>query len=148
MKSIPTDVSESVRRRNPHLYGGGKPDPAIRGAPQPKRIRQDPKPLMNKLEAAWLAQLETRFPGVMIWKQALKWRLGNGIFYKPDFAVFEVESLRYEMPSIFTCWEVKGPHAFRGGFENLKVAASLYPEVKWILVWKDNGEWKEQDVLP
>lgn len=113
-------------------------------AKQSKRIRQSSKPLLNKLEQEWYDTLRGKFPDVTIWKQALKWRIGNGIVYTPDFVAF----LYHDHHDGLTCWEVKGPHAFRGGFENLKVAASLYPEVRWVLVWKEAGVWREQEVLP
>ena len=109
-----------------------------------KRIRQDSKPLLNKLELNFYAWLLAKYPGVAIWKQALRWKLGNGIWYKPDFAAHFTQGAREGI----TCWEVKGPHAFRGGFENLKVAASLYPEVRWTLVWKKDGKWQRQEVMP
>jgi len=137
MKEIPQQVSESVRRRNPHLYGtafGGDyipPDP-----PKPRRIRQSTKPLMNKLEGEWLAFYGKWFP--VIYPQSIRFKLANGVWYKPDFIALK------EM----TCWEIKGPHAFRGGFENLKVAAHQYTEFKWVLCWKADGGWKEQVVLP
>ena len=39
-------------------------------------------------------------------------------------------------------YEVKGPKVFRGGFENLKVAARVHPWVKFYLVWEDGaGGW-------
>lgn len=113
-------------------------------APRKKRVRQDPKPLMNKLEAEWFQVLKT--PGFVkgrienLRAQSKRYRLGNGIWYKPDFT--GTVDLRE------TAWEVKGPHAFRGGFENLKVAASLYPEMIWVLVWKDGGQWQTQEILP
>lgn len=116
-----------------------------------KRIRQDAKPLMNKLESEWCEMLkrhavETGWEGghkgyvFNIRVQAKRYRLGNGIWYKPDFT--GTVDLRE------TAWEVKGPHAFRGGFENLKVAASAYPEIKWVLAWKEQGRWLTQEVLP
>lgn len=141
--------SESVRRLNPHLFGPSGPDVTAASMlkeidRQPKRIRQDSKPLLNKLEEQFLAVLELELPEhTTIWKQALRWRLGNGIWYKPDFAA----NLTHDHHG-FTCWEVKGPHAFRGGFENLKVAAGLYPEVAWWLVWKESGRWERQMVRP
>lgn len=105
----------------------------------PKRIRQSSKPLMNKLESQWCEVLRRGCaPGELL-IQALRFRLGNGIWYKPDFVIISCA---------ITAYEVKGPHSFRGGFENLKVAASLYPEVRWILVWKQDGKWQEQEVLP
>lgn len=114
----------------------------VKGAPQEaiigKRIRQGQKPLLNKLEAAWFEALKRTNPSAR--PQAMKFRLGNGIAYKPDFVDLTVRPV--------TCWEVKGPHAFRGGFENLKVAASLYQDVRWILVWRESGRWQQQEVLP
>lgn len=106
-----------------------------------KRIRQSTKPLLNKLEAEWFNVLTSRYsyhrsnPTLC---QSVRFKLGNGIWYKPDFFV----------PFIPEAFEVKGPHAFRGGLENLKVAAHQYPMIRWMLVWKENGEWKEQEVLP
>lgn len=101
-----------------------------------KRIRQSAKPLLNKLEQEWLDFYGKWFD--VVHAQDIRFKLANGIWYKPDFVCFKVS----------TCWEVKGPHAFRGGFENLKVAANKYPEFKWVLVWKEHGAWKEQHVLP
>jgi len=133
--------------RNPHLYGVN-PSPKevatihkkIR-AVTPKRIRQDSKPLMNKLETEALAHLKAELSNPIILIQAIRFKLGNGIWYKPDFFIFELNKP--------TAYEVKGPHAFRGGFENLKVAASLYPEIRWGLVWKEKtGQWVGQTVLP
>lgn len=105
-----------------------------------QRIRQSSKPLLNKLETEWYHILKSSYsPDVPVFSQAIRFRLGNGIWYKPDFMVFG--------NSKFYGYEVKGPHAFRGGFENLKVCANLYREIKWYLVWKEDGEWKEQEVL-
>lgn len=110
-----------------------------------QRIHQDNKPLLNALETEWMHWLQGAFPGAVIYKQALRWKLGNGIWYKPDFAAL-VSDIPTE-PLRMTCWEVKGPHAYRGGLENLKVAAGLYPEVCWILAWKDDvGLWQVQKV--
>ena len=149
MKEVPQQVSESVRRRNPHLYSAR--DVATIGfqllaqsaqPPNPlKRIRQSAKPLMNKLEQEWFDYLKATFPLRQFYPQTTRFKLGNGIWYKPDVTCPYFDG-------VFTCWEVKGPKAFRGGFENLKVAAAKYPEFKWILVWKDNGQWREQAVLP
>ena len=102
-----------------------------------KRIRQSSKPLMNGLESEYFQILQADYRNVR--PQAMRFKLGNGIWYKPDFT--------YTHNMMLTCVEVKGPHAFRGGFENLKVAAGLYPEFNWLLVWKQDGVWKEQKVL-
>ena len=112
-----------------------------------KRVRQSAKPLMNKLETEWLNIIKDRspnYPPIRI--QSLRFRLSRSSWYKPDF--FAALWPTPDGPAKATAWEVKGPHAFRGGLENLKMAASLYPEVRWLLVWKESGSWKEQEILP
>lgn len=144
MNQIPTQVSKSVRKRNPHLYGG--PDflkdlaePLIYDKPA-KRIRQSSKPVLNKLEQEWFEWLLRCYSTEIVFPQAIRFKLGNGIWYKPDFVTFG--------PLGVCAFEVKGPFSHRGGFENLKVAASKYTKITWTLVWKEQGQWKEQIVLP
>ena len=121
--------------RNPHLYG------ELYMKPNAKRLRQSSKPLVNELEREWLSLICNGDRCHSIKAQAIRFRLGNGIWYKPDFTGYQDGQL--------TAWEVKGPHAFRGGFENLKVAAATFLEWQWILVWKDDkGCWQHQMVLP
>lgn len=105
-----------------------------------KRIRQSAKPLLNKLETEFKEWYE-RTTDYTVMCQAMRFRLGNSIWYKPDFTHLNAFGS-------LTCIEVKGPHAFRGGFENLKVAAGLYPQFAWKLWWKENGVWTRQDILP
>ena len=147
MKEIPQQVSESVRRRNPHLYSVILEDGSVgttTANPTPKRIRQSTKPLLNKLEADFFEALKYRWK--IIVPQGMRFRLANGLWYKPDFVAFphglESQDIRLR------AYECKGPHAFRGGFENLKMAATTYPQIRWTLVWKEDGQWKEQGVLP
>lgn len=97
---------------------------------------------MNKLESEWFACLQSSHWMENLRTQAKRYELGTGIWYKPDMTGNDTRDGRE------TCYEVKGPHAFRGGFENLKIAARVWPEVKWILVWKDSYEWKQQTILP
>jgi hypothetical protein len=111
-----------------------------------RRIRQDSKPLLNKLEQEYYNILCTEHPRYPRPRpQAKRYKLGNGIWYKPDFTASVWPSGISESE---TAWEVKGPFAYRGGLEALKTAAHQWPEVAFYLVWKENGEWKEQRVLP
>lgn len=134
-------------------YGTAKPDLVLDNGTKvhmpppklPKRIRQSSKPLMNKLETEWYEQLKFLYANTTIHIQAKRYKLANGIWYKPDFTVcadgghFSGE----------VAWEVKGPKAWRGGFENLKVVAHQWPQVQFLLVWKDKqGQWQQQEVLP
>lgn len=140
--------SQSFKKRNPHLFKFSEFPETLTGPPEQyakgskKRIRQSAKPLLNRLEEEYLSEL-SKGSSRPAYAQAIRFRLGNGIWYKPDFVIFNYANRTL-------AYEIKGPHAFRGGFENLKVAASLYPAVKFILVWKDNatGKWIEQEVLP
>jgi hypothetical protein len=135
MKAL--DDAEKLRRE---LSGSVIIDPPSCSKPKKKRIRQDSKPLMNKLEEEYF----DRFGHLGTWTiQSMRFKLANGLWYKPDFLVLDDLSFK-----IITGIEVKGPHSFRGGFENLKMAAHKYPWINWVLVWKENGEWQEQTVLP
>lgn len=105
-----------------------------------KRIRQDSKPLMNKLEREWFDQLGGMASTINLRAQAIRVKLANGLWFKVDITCL--------IDGKMTCFEVKGPFAFRGGFENLKSAATLFPEWDWFLVWKKDGVWHTQKVLP
>ena len=104
-----------------------------------RRIRQSHKPLMNGLESDYFhSHLTAISAPVSI--QDIRFRLANGLWYKSDFVVW--------WPKGPESIEVKGPHAFRGGFENLKMAAHKYPWIEWTLVWKACDKWMRQTVLP
>ena len=126
--------SASFRKLNPHLFNPAKTPAVTEG----KRVRQS-RDTLNKLETRWFNTLKTIYPHATIHAQSLRLRLGNGLWYKPDF---------FAQLDRLCAWEVKGPHAFRGGLENLKAAASLYPEIEFSLVWEENGQWKFQRIEP
>jgi hypothetical protein len=139
------NASEAFLRANGHLpplSPAPAPDRPSTAKEQPakKRIRQSAKPLLNKLETEFLAYLRGQFPDAPIHAQAFRFRLANGLHYTPDLVVWADGWL--------TCYEVKGPHAFRGGFENLKSAANRFVEIAWRLAWKESGRWQIQQVLP
>lgn len=141
-------LSKSVLARNKDLeYYELSVSPGVTRLEKvtPKRIRQSTKPLLNELETEWLHELEEQSPyaSPIIYKQAIRFRLANGAWYKPDFATFLYDTLH--------CYEVKGPKKSKGvskGLLTLKVAAAEYTLIKWHLVWKENGIWQEQVVLP
>ena len=142
MSNLPNQPSASTIARNPHLYGAPLIETAksvMERQPVKPRIRQSSKQLMNKLETECLLHLKSIEPYSDCWiSQGIRFRLGNGIWYKPDL-------MNHAMSVVV---EVKGPHAFRGGLENLKVAAGLYPWLEWWLMWKANSEWQQQIVKP
>lgn len=151
-------LSKSTLARNPDLAGENpratSPVQQVQVLPRPtSRIRQSSAPLMNKLETEWFNVIQHKYPNYPpVRPQAKRYRLGNGIWFKPDFSASSWPNRNPDDTvrgaDMETCWEVKGPHAFRGGFENLKVAAGLWPEVRWVLAWKQDGQWMTQEVLP
>lgn len=107
-----------------------------------KRIRQGEKPL-NKLERDWKEYLEALHPTREFMAQALRFRLANGVWYKPDVVCFNFDGG-------IACWECKGPMQMKNvarGIVMLKCAATTWPTVRFILVWRDGG-WQSQVVRP
>jgi hypothetical protein len=151
MGEIPQQVSQSTRRRNPHLYGQ-LTDPALierckHGHPKSgKRIKQRGRQ-PTKIELEWHRILMAQYPNFPRPRsQAITFVLANGVRYSPD--EFAVSWPQETGPSLPTCWEVKGKWVDGDAFVKLKMAAHEWPEVRWILVWKEDGQWKQQIVLP
>lgn len=111
--------------------------PEVEAAPKERRVRQSRRSL-NRLETMYQDVLHLRHGKENVRAQDLRLQLANGAWYKPDFFV----------PSELLFIEVKGPHAFRGGFEFLKMAAAAHPWAKFRLVWKAGDQWRFQEVLP
>lgn len=110
-----------------------------------KRLRQSSKPVLNKLEARFQDYMFKSYDALFIHAQAVRLELARGIWYKPDFFVAP-----HPLCTRATFYEVKGPRSFRGGFENLKVAARVHSWAKFFLVWenRDTGLWERQEILP
>lgn len=151
MKLTPHQLDEVLKRReimkrNAHLFkfsapGVSPPDHPVKSSSQPKRLRQSSKPLLNKLECEFQSHL-TRYAGLVhIRAQAKTYKLANGVRFTPDFTAKSEYGNE-------VAYEVKGPHAFEDSMVKLKCAAALWPDVTWILVWKVNGCWHEQQILP
>lgn len=109
--------------------------------PTKKRIRQSSKPLMNKLETDWLNKLRSERPTVTYLPQSVRLKIATGAWYKPDVFCFE----------FLMAYECKGPKFVKGcskGLLALKVAAKEYPQIRFVLVWREKGQWFEQPVIP
>lgn len=127
--------SESFKKLNPHLFEASAP--LVTAA---SMIRQSSKPLMNKLETEFLVQLRG-FGWKTILCQSVKLRLGNGVWYCPDFITFGNPD---DVPLVV--WEVKGEHVWEDSIVKLKVAAGQYPFAEWRLAHKSRGLWEYQIV--
>lgn len=139
--------SKSYQKRNPHMFSFNIDDNEPEFTkPPPKRLRQSSKG-MNKLEQEWSLNLCVCRDHPPI-HRGIAFPLANGLKYTPDFFAFEWPALgELEQP---TAWEVKGPYARDDAIAKVKMFASLYKEIRVIMVWKDKatGAWAEQRVLP
>jgi hypothetical protein len=156
---ILTGANEAVRRLNPHVFGRSAETKAQRASEADKtaairRVRQETKPLMNKLESDWFRALSSN-PEVIkctLRAQSKRLKLGNGVWYKPDMTALTVTGITdRETISKEIAWECKGPKQMKGmakGMMTIKVAASQYPEIEFRLVWRESGQWFQQIVLP
>lgn len=134
-------LSSGVKKLNPHLYPPQEPTFGQPPVIPTKRIRQRTQPLSNKLETEFGDYLHgLNWNGAPIYEQAITLRLANGLRYTVDWIVFR---------DIGTfCYEVKGPKAWDDAIAKIKMAASVYRMWRWFLVWKQDGRWAFQEVLP
>ena len=135
-KMLPQVMAQLAAQRSPRALGTALPL-EVEATPGQRRVRQT-RQTMNKLELAYQDMLRVEFRGKTVLPQSVRIRLGNGAWYKPDFFI----------PHLNLFVEVKGPHSFRGGFEYLKIAASEHGWAKFRLVWKEQGKWFRQEILP
>lgn len=99
---------------------------------------------MNKTEALFLAHLQATYPGAWIEREPVALKLGNGVHYNPDFMVADITG-----SSQLTAYEVKG-HMRDDAAVKIKVAASLFPFIRFVLVWRDRraSGWAMQQIIP
>lgn len=99
-----------------------------------------PKQKMNSLERRYAGQLDMmKLSGeIKDWRfEAMNFRLGDGLFYKPDF--FVVKEDRFEVH------EVKGGYWRDDALVKAKAAASLYPWFKWIGMTFVKNAWTKRE---
>lgn len=120
---------------------------AVVFTPPKPRIRQSKKPLMNKLEQEFFNALNAQYPNYdRPLAQAITFRLANGCKYTPDILAFRWPDLKG--PDRATAWEVKGKWFPDDAKAKLKMFAHEYREIRVVLLWKQNGQWCEQEILP
>jgi hypothetical protein len=123
------------------------PGMTIPAAHEPRRIRQDTKPLLNKLETEFLNRVKDLYPNYPpVRAQSKTFRLCNGVRFTPDLScsIWPVDG----GPARETCWEIKGPKSWDDAIVKAKMAAHEFPEICWRFVWKEKGKWLEQILLP
>ena len=109
-------------------------------SPSKKRIRQQSKPLMNKLEQEAFFKINSEHPDWTIRHHCLTFTLANGVRYTPDICGIDPNGRVH-------CWEVKGPKIWDDAVVKIKVAASHWNEISWTLIWKEGGRWSGQPIL-
>lgn len=110
------------------------------------RIRQSAKPRLNKTEAAFSLWLREHKPEAIVLEQAIALRLGNGVRFTVDFVT--VEFAAAGGGRVLTAYETKG-FLRDDAAVKLKVAASLYPWMRFVLVSRRrDGTWSMQEVQP
>ena len=93
----------------------------------------------NKTEEAYANHLNMLLRAGEIRKYGFethKLRLADGAYYCPDFAVFETDDT-------ITFQEVKGFWREAARLR-IKVAASLYPEYRFVAIKREKGQWIEE----
>ena len=98
---------------------------------------------MNKTEAAVVQELEISMTAKEIrwWAfEPLRFRIGKGAFYTPDFVV-----LRSDFN--LQVFEVKG-HWEEAARVRIKVAAHLFPWLRFTAVKRIRGGWEFEEIQP
>lgn len=110
-------------------------------------LRIDPEmERMNATEAAYATVLDLRKKGgeIRSWQfEAVRLRMADGAFYKPDFLVQDVNGY-------IEFHEVKG-HWREAAKVRIKVAAALYPMFRFVVVYKRGpglAGFDEEEVKP
>lgn len=154
-----SDMNDKTRRLVEHALANeqrykaanrgvvSSPLPTAPGLEKPKaRLRQRTKPLLNRLETAFLQRLEHQYQhGATILSQSITLKIANGCRYTPDFVVI---TRRKDFGIGIEVWEVKGAMAWEDGMIKLKVAAGLYPWITFNLASGKAGTWRIQQILP
>lgn len=107
-----------------------------------KRIRQNVGP--NQTERRAMDFLQKRYPLYALRFHAITVEIANGTRYTPDIVAVHNEFFL----GAIQLWEIKGPHAWEDSIIKLKVAARLWPQFIFHLMWEDGDGWQEQRILP
>lgn len=151
------NIGEATRRLNPQIFG--TTGSVQRGCAESllaetatvrkKRIRQKCGDGMNKTERAFLAYLQAHYGTACTIHREVSLPLANGVRYKVDFMTGMPN--KDDDSAIVRAYEVKG-YARDDAIVKLKVAATLYPWIRFLLVTKlKSGSevgWSFESVKP
>jgi len=104
-----------------------------------KRVRQSQKQ-PTKLHRDWGLVLKS-LHSEGVHEEAITLKLCNGVRYCPDWVITTcTESY------CLTAYEVKG-FMRDDARKSLLFAAKEYPWIRFVLVWREKGEWRQQEIL-
>ena len=121
-------------------------------APRLHSGRLAASPYRSTWEAAYAQQLELdKTAGRILdfWYEPFSFRLAHGKRYKPDFVVWHpFVAGSGSIGNRWTeCIEVKGHHKnIRDSLTHLIWASQRFPFFKWLLVWREHGEWTARHI--
>lgn len=92
---------------------------------------------LNKLETAYLAWLRA-LGADWIGIQCITLKLAHDCRYTPDFWAFDQAGLR--------AIDVKGPHVWEDSLIKLRVAARMFPWIRFVIAKKNRAVWTHVEV--
>lgn len=136
-------MSPSFLKLNPHLAGkfGKPPEPAkVAGVRTNITVQKsNEEDGLNSFERAYLAHLRMlQYPWIGV--QAFKLRLAYNTHYTPDFVFLNFNG---ELEAHETKGFMRDDAAVK-----IKVAARMYPIIRFVLVTRKNKEWQWQPITP
>lgn len=103
------------------------------------RVRQSHKQ-PSKIHRDWGDYLRRLEWPVHIHEEAINLRLCNGVNYRPDW-------IAVHRSGAVTAFECKGGFMYDDARKSLLFAAKTYPWIRFMLVWRQNGQWQQQQIL-
>lgn len=94
---------------------------------------------LNKLETRYLEWLRAQGDH-WIGIQCITLKLAHDCRYTPDFWGFDLTGLR--------AIDVKGPHTWEDSLIKLRVAARMFPWIRFLLAKQEGAIWRHQEVKP
>ena len=134
-----TSKSVSFRARNPEFFQVAKPQNVTQATAI--TVRQ-PKRKISDLERRWGEKLHQAYPNAQIYPQ-FPLSLGTGCNYYVDFLIVTRTSMAWTIRAD----EVKGWRR-ETGLAKLKIAARIYPWIRFYLVTRGPAGWIERLVEP
>jgi hypothetical protein len=137
------NASESMIRRNLELETAPEQCSAVFAtAFKPTIAASTDEGKLNKTERARLEYLR-RLPHVKsLHIQAVTVKIGNDCRFTPDFFYFDANRER------LIAEDTKGGHVWEDSRIKAKAAARMFPEFTFIVAYKENGGWREEEIKP